>query len=149
MGAMNEFLQRLATPAFQAIYRDADTTWNARAQALNAALEQAGAPARIANLGSVWSVWYAEPGRYHWMFQYYLRAHGLALSWVGTGRFIFTLAYTAGEYAEVERRFLAAAREMQADGWWWRSPGLDARVIRRSLVRELLRARWSRGPSGR
>jgi glutamate-1-semialdehyde 2,1-aminomutase len=149
MGAMNEFLQRLETPAIQAIYRDADATWNARARALNAALEQMGAPARIANLGSVWSVWYAEPGRYHWMFQYYLRAQGLALSWVGTGRFIFTLAYTAGEYAEVERRFLAAAREMQADGWWWRSPGLDARVIRRSLVRELLRARWSRGPSGR
>jgi glutamate-1-semialdehyde 2,1-aminomutase len=149
MGAMNEFLQRLETPAIQAIYRDADATWNARARALNAALEQADAPARIANLGSVWSVWYAEPGRYHWMFQYYLRAHGLALSWVGTGRFIFTLAYTAGEYAEVERRFLAAAREMQADGWWWRPPGLDARVIRRSLVRELLRARWSRGPSGR
>ena len=149
MGAMTEFLRRLETPSVQAIYADADATWNARAARLNAALEQAGVPARIANLGSVWSVWYAEPGRYHWMLQYYLRAHGLALSWVGTGRFIFTLAYTAEEYDQVERRFLAAARAMQADGWWWRSPGLTARVIRHSLVRELLRARWSRGPSGR
>ena len=28
------------------------------------------------------------------MFQYYLRAEDLALSWVGTGRLIFSLNYT-------------------------------------------------------
>ena len=31
----------------------------------------------------------SQPSRYNWMLQFYLRAHGLALSWVGTGRLIF------------------------------------------------------------
>ena len=48
------------------------------------------------------------------MFQYYLRAEGLALSWVGTGRFIFSLNYTDAEFAAVADRFVAAARAMQA-----------------------------------
>jgi glutamate-1-semialdehyde 2,1-aminomutase len=147
MAAMNEFLRRLESPTMRALYVGLDETWNARAAAFNATMEQAGLPVRVAHLGTVWSVYYTEPGRYHWMLQYYLRAHGLALSWVGTGRFIFTLAYTAEEFAEVTRRFLAAAREMQADGWWWRSPGLTARAIRRGMLRELLQARcsWSIG----
>ena len=32
--------------------------------------------------------------RYNWMLQYYLRSEGLALSWIGTGRLIFSLDYT-------------------------------------------------------
>ncbi len=53
------------------------------------------------------------------MFQYYLRAAGLALSWVGTGRLIFSLNYTDADFAAVADRVLSAAREMQRDGWWW------------------------------
>ena len=51
---------------------------------------------QVANLSSVWTVSYLQPSRYNWMFQYYLRAEGLALSWVGTGRLIFSLDYTRG-----------------------------------------------------
>ena len=32
------------------------------------------------------------------MLQFYLRQQGLALSWVGTGRFIFSLNYTGDDF---------------------------------------------------
>ena len=48
------------------------------------------------------------------MLQYYLRAEGLALSWVGTGRLIFSLNYTDADFAAVADRFVAAATAMQA-----------------------------------
>jgi glutamate-1-semialdehyde 2,1-aminomutase len=39
-------------------------------------------------------------------------------------------------------KFVAAAREMQADGWWWSAPGLSNRAIRRRILGELLRHRF-------
>ena len=41
------------------------------------------------------------------MLQFYLRAQGLALSWVGTGRFIFSLNYTDADFEAVADRFVA------------------------------------------
>ena len=76
------------------------------------------------------------------MFQYYLRAAGLALSWVGTGRLIFSLNYTDADFAEVADRFVSAAREMQRDGWWWPEPLLTNKSIRRRVLKEMLQARW-------
>ena len=35
------------------------------------------------------------------MLQYYLRAEGLVLSWVGTGRLIFSLNYSDADFAAV------------------------------------------------
>ena len=69
---------------------------------------------------------------------FYLRAHGLALSWVGTGRIVFSLNYSEEDFAEVVRRFVAAAREMQADGWWWQAPQLTDKAIRRGILLEML-----------
>ncbi|MDE1948578.1 MAG: aminotransferase class III-fold pyridoxal phosphate-dependent enzyme [Burkholderiales bacterium] len=142
MGAMAAFLDRLETPEVRALYDGLDERWNARAAALNQALEAAGLPPRVANLSTVWTVSYERPSRYNWMLQFYLRAHGLALSWIGSGRFIFSLNYTDADFAEVARRFVAAAQEMQADGWWWSDPGLTNKGIRRGILRELL----GRGP---
>ncbi len=85
LGAMNEFLRRLDSPAIAATYERLDERWDGRAAALNARLEAAGLPVRVANLVSVWTVLYTRPSRYNWMFQFYLRAEGLALSWVGSG----------------------------------------------------------------
>ncbi|MFT3717656.1 aminotransferase class III-fold pyridoxal phosphate-dependent enzyme [Pseudorhodoferax sp.] len=139
MGAMQVFLERLATPGVQALYEGLDATWGARAARLNALLEQAGVPVRVGAMSTVWAVGYTQASRYHWMLQYYLRAEGLALSWVGTGRLIFSLDHGEQDFEEVARRFVAACRAMQADGWWWQSQGLTQASIRRSILRELLR----------
>ena len=61
---------------------------------------------------------FKQAGRYHWMYQYYLRAEGLALSWVGTGRCLFSLDFTEEQYAFTQQALLRAGRRMRADGWW-------------------------------
>lgn len=138
MGAMAEFLERIDTPEVQALYDGLDTRWNARAARLNARFEEAGLPLRVANLSTIWTVTYTRPSRYNWMLQYYLRAEGLALSWVGTGRFIFSLNYTDRDFAEVEARIVAAAQRMAADGWWWSDGTLTDKGIRRRILKEML-----------
>ncbi len=146
MGAMHEFLRRLASPQLLDLYRDLDALWNGRAAALNARLAAENLPVQVANLASIWTVHYTRASQYNWMFQYYLRAHGLALSWVGTGRFIFSHNYTDADFAAVADRVVAAARDMDRDGWWWTDPTLTNRAIRRRLLREVLQA-WWRGSS--
>jgi glutamate-1-semialdehyde 2,1-aminomutase len=149
MGAMHEFLSRLETDAVRGLYRGLDETWNTRARQLNERLTAAQLPVRIANLSSIWTLYYAAPSRYNWMFQYYLRAAGLALSWVGTGRLIFSLNYTEADFAQVADRILSAAREMQLDGWWWADPQLTNKSIRRRVFKEMVQARWaSTSPMG-
>jgi len=149
MGAMHEFLTRLETAAVGGLYRDLDATWNSRAKALNDRLTAAELPVRIANPSSIWTIYYSAPSRYNWMFQYYLRASGLALSWVGTGRLIFSLNYTEGDFSEVADRILSAAEGMQRDGWWWSDPKLTNKSIRRRVFKEMIQARWaSTSPMG-
>lgn len=138
MGAMQVFLERMETLAVRELYVGLDETWNRRAATLNARLEGAGLPLRVANLSSIWTVFYTQPSRYNWMLQYYLRAEGLALSWVGTGRFIFSLNYDEANFAAVAERFVAAAQAMQRDGWWWEAPGVTNKLIRRGILREML-----------
>jgi glutamate-1-semialdehyde 2,1-aminomutase len=77
------------------------------------------------------------------MLQFYLRAEGLALSWVGTGRLIFSLNYTQADFDAVVERFVAGARRMQQDRWWWADPAATNKSIRRSLLREMLAHRFS------
>ena len=141
MAAMNEFLLRLETPKIRALYHNLDRVWNNRAQRLNERLEKEDLPVRVANLSTIWTVCYTQPSRYNWMLQYYLRAEGLALSWVGTGRFIFSLNYTDGDYAAVTNRFVAAAQSMQKDGWWWSEAGLTNKFIKHRILRELIAQR--------
>ena len=144
MGAMCEFLQRLETPQMQAKYVGLDEMWNRRARELNERLRAAGLPVQVTNLSSIWTVSYLQPSCYNWMFQYYLRAEGLALSWIGTGRFIFSLDYSEADYAAVAARIVAAAAAMHAEGWWWAGPGLTNKAIRRRVLKEMARARWRR-----
>jgi glutamate-1-semialdehyde 2,1-aminomutase len=138
MTAMDEFLSRLASPNFSAVYNGLDETWNGRARQLNDRLTAQNLPVRVANLSSIWMVHYTEPSRYNWMLQYYLRAEGLALSWVGTGRLIFSLNYTDADFAEVANRFVAAAEKMKQDGWWWHDASLTNKKIRRKILKEML-----------
>ena len=143
MAAANEFLRRLEEPAIAALYDKLDEVWNDRAADLNQRLSKAGLPVKVANLSSVWIVCYTQPSAYNWMFQYYLRAEGLALSWIGTGRLIFSLNYTDADFEAVATRFLAAAQAMQDAGWWWADPLASNKKIRRRILREILSHRLS------
>ena len=138
MGAMQVFLERLETAEIRRLYDGLDGLWNGRARALNARLEAEGLPVRVANLSTIWTVCYARPSRYNWMLQYYLRAEGLALSWIGTGRLIFSLDYSEADFAQVMERFVAAARNMEGDGWWWTDPALTNKAIKRRILREMI-----------
>jgi glutamate-1-semialdehyde 2,1-aminomutase len=93
-------------------------------------------PLQAANMSSVWTLFYTQPSRYNWMLQYYLRIQGLALSWVGTGRLIFSLNYSDADLDAVVQRFVLAATQMKNDGWWWHSPELTNKSIRRSILKE-------------
>ena len=142
MTAMNAFFERLARPEIRAVYDGLEERWNARAARFNQCLSDAGLPVRIAHLSSIWTVLYTRPSRYNWMLQFYLRAHGLALSWVGSGRIIFSLNYSDAEFEAVLQRFVAAAAQMREDGWWWDGPARTNRSIRRGILVEMLRRRF-------
>jgi glutamate-1-semialdehyde 2,1-aminomutase len=149
MGAMREFLERLQAEPLRSLYRDLDAVWNERARNLNERLSAEDLPVRVANLSTIWTICYTQPSRYNWMFQYYLREAGIALSWVGTGRLIFSLNYTAADFAEVAERVVAAARAMKQDQWWWAEPTTTNKSLRRGVLKEMLQARspWLSGSS--
>ena len=142
MGAMQVFLERLQSPEIAELYDGLDERWNARAQALNDRLTAAGLPVRVANLSSIWTVRYTQPSRYNWMLQFYLREQGLALSWVGTGRLVFSLNYSDADFEAVVHRFMAAAEAMRAEGWWWSDARLTNKAIKRGILKEMLAHRF-------
>ena len=144
MGAMNEFLQLLDTPEVCELYRNLDERWNDRAKRLNMRLREEALPVQVANMSSIWTVCYTKPSRYNWMLQYYLRAEGLALSWIGTGRLIFSLNYSDSDFEAVAERFVAASRAMERDGWWWCNPSATNRSIKRDILKEMIAHRFAR-----
>ena len=138
MGAMSAFLDQLETADIKAIYQGLDDRWNARAALFNNTMQANKLPFQVANMSSVWTLFYTQPNRYNWMFQYYLRLHGLALSWVGTGRMIFSLNYSDQDFEAVLNKFVTAGQQMQKDGWWWHAPEITNKSIRRRILKETL-----------
>ena len=138
MGAMKAFLDAQQTPEIARLYEGIDERWDGRADLLNNMLAKQDLPVRVANMSTVWTVLYTRPSRYNWMLQFYLRAHGLALSWVGSGRLIFSLNYGDVEFAEVAKRFTRAAQDMQ-DAGWWDGPEQSNQKIRKGIFKEMLR----------
>ena len=138
MGAMNEFLRRLDEPEIRAGYEGLDGRWNTRVAELNHRLESRNLPVRARNLASIWTIVYEDASRYNWMFQYYLRAQGLALSWVGSGRLIFSHNFSDEDFEAVMERFVSAAAAMKADEWWWCSPASTNKSVKRQVLREMI-----------
>ena len=129
------------------------TSGTAGRERLNQRLQRGALPVRVANMSSIWTVCYTQPSRYNWMLQYYLRAEGLALSWVGTGRLIFSLNYTDADFERSRTASSPPRRAMQRDGWWWREPATTNRSIKRRILKEMIAHRYvhdarpSLGPS--
>ncbi len=139
MGAMNVFLHRLDTEEVRQTYRVLDETWLARKAQLNDRFKQSGLPLRVEAMSTVWTVLFDVPSRYNWMLQFYMRREGIALSWVGTGRLIFSLNFSADDFEAFTERFICAAQKMSADGWWWTPDGQTNKHIKRQILKEMLR----------
>ena len=142
MGAMNIFLQSLESNEVKLLYKNLDEKWNHRAESLNQKLAEARLPVKVVNLSTIWTVLYTTPSCYNWLFQYYLRLEGLSLSWVGTGRFIFSLNYTDEDFRQVQQRFVNAAQAMAQAGWWWTDASLTNKSIKRRIFHEILKQRF-------
>jgi len=143
MGAMQVFLESLDTDPVKKMYFDLDVVWDRRANDLNESLLSLNLPVKVVNMSSIWTICYTEPSRYNWMFQYYLKEQGLALSWIGTGRFIFSLNYSDSDMNAVKEKFIRAAQAMKQDGWWWNEGGLTNKIIKRQILREMIFGRKS------
>lgn len=142
LGAMNVFLNRLEDADITALYAHVDETWLRRADLMNARLLAAGLPVQVAGMSSVWTVLYTQPASFNWLFQHYLRFEGVALSWVGSARIIWSLNFSDAEFEQVVQCFERAARAMQADGWWWTDGVSTNKTIKRRLLREMLAAKF-------
>jgi len=118
MGAMHVFLRWLLQPDTPEGYADMNRRCLEWVLATNQELAEAGLPLRILHLGTIWTVQFTQPGRYHWLLQYYLRAEGVVLSWVGTGRCLTSMDFASEDYDDLRHRLVAAARQMKADEWW-------------------------------
>jgi glutamate-1-semialdehyde 2,1-aminomutase len=140
MGAMNEFLRWVVQPAAARLYAEANDRCSHWVHSTNEELAAQSLPVRLVNLATVWTVLFKEPGRYNWLLQYYLRAQGLTLSWVGTGRCLSSMDFSESDYSELQARLVNAAKHMKSDGWWLSEeqlPGRD-RIMRFNLIREML-----------
>src|SRR5262249_27401430 len=139
MGAMNEFLRWLVQPATARLYDEALRRCEQWVHATNQKLAESSLPLRVVHLATVWTVLFKEPGRYNWLLQYYFRAEGVTLSWVGTGRCLSSMDFTGADYQELGVKLLRAAQNMKDDGWWSseaQQPGQE-KLMRSRLVREV------------
>ena len=85
------------------------------ARETNRELAGAALPLRVVQLGTVWTVLFTEPGRYNWLLQYYLRAEGVTMSWVGTGRCLSNMEFTDKDYDALQGKLVEAAQKMKAE----------------------------------
>ena len=139
MGAMNEFLRWIGQPPAAELYAAAKAKCEAWVRSTNESLNELSLPVRVMNLGTVWTVLFKQPGRYNWLLQYYLRAEGVTLSWVGTGRCMSSLDFSERDYDELRKKLITAAQVMKNDGWWLSEQELPERdrVMRSNLIKEM------------
>jgi glutamate-1-semialdehyde 2,1-aminomutase len=140
MGAMRQFLTWTEDAGTRELYETSNRRCSDWVRSTNQRLAEAALPVRLLNLGTIWTVLFKEPSRFNWLFQYYLRAENVTLSWVGTGRCLTSFDFTDEDYAALQTKVLAAAEAMRADGWWVTAAEFPERnrLMRQQLRRELL-----------
>src|SRR5271166_106888 len=142
MGAMNEFLNWLIQTSTAELYTEAQHRCEQWIHSTNEKLGRLSLPIRVMSFATIWTVLFTEPGRYNWLLQYYLRAQGVTLSWVGTGRCMSSLDFTPENYQELQDKLVNAAQTMKRDGWWLneeQQPGRE-RTMRSRLVWEMAKS---------
>jgi len=117
MSCMNAFLKWLEKEGTKP-YDDMHENIKVFIAGTNSAMKKGGYPMELVSWYSVWSMKYTRPSRFHWMFQYYLKDAGVNLSWVGTGRCLFSLDWKKADYDLLQQRILQACEEMDKGGWW-------------------------------
>ena len=140
MGAMNEFLRWVSRTDTAKLYEESNQRCTQWVYATNQKFVATTLPLRLVNLATVWTVLFKEPSRYNWLLQYYLRAEGVTLSWVGTGRCLSSMDFTQDDYLDLQKKLLNAARQMKSDGWWLTAeehPGRE-KNMRTRLIQEML-----------
>jgi glutamate-1-semialdehyde 2,1-aminomutase len=139
MGTMNEFLNWVVQPAAAELYEQAERRCDEWVRSTNQRLAAQALPLQVVHLSTVWTVLFKAPSRYNWLLQYYLRAEGLMLSWVGTGRCLSSMDFSPEDYQALQGKLLNAAQAMKADAWWLteeQQPGRD-KLMRWRLIREM------------
>jgi glutamate-1-semialdehyde 2,1-aminomutase len=140
MGAMREFLQWVVQPETARLYDEAKQRCEQWVHSTNQRFAELSLPLRIVHLATIWTVLFKEPSRYNWLLQYYLRAEGVTLSWVGTGRCLSSMDFTVDDYQELQGKLLSAAQKMKSDAWWLneeQQPERD-KLMRLRLIGEML-----------
>jgi glutamate-1-semialdehyde 2,1-aminomutase len=140
MGAMNEFLRWVTEPETARQYDESNERCAEWVRSTNQKFADGGLPLRVVNLATVWTVLFKEPSRYNWLLQYYLRAEGVTLSWVGTGRCLSSMDFTMTDYHDLQVKLLDAAHQMKNDAWWLTAqehPGRE-KTMRARLIREMI-----------
>ena len=138
MGCMNEFLRWVVQPSTAELYVKANRLCAEWVRSTNDNLAKLSLPVRVMNFTTIWTVLFNQSGRYNWLLQYYLRAEGINLSWVGTGRCMSSLDFTQQDYQELETKLVNAVRTMKRDGWWLskdEQPAME-KVMRTQLIWE-------------
>jgi glutamate-1-semialdehyde 2,1-aminomutase len=139
MGAMDRFLDWAQASGRSETYA-ANAACAAWARTVNDEMARAALPIRVQQLGTVWTVLFTAPGRFNWLYQYYLRAEGLTLSWVGTGRCLVSFDFAAADYDQLRAALVNAASAMQGDGWWPTTAELPERdrLMQQHLKQEVI-----------
>src|SRR5262245_22214251 len=142
MGAMNEFLRWLETPKAALLYEAADVNATHWVTETNRALADASAPVEVTHLGTIWTVVFKRPSRFNWLMQYYLRAEGVCMSWVGTGRCLFSMDFAELDYASLRMKLVRAAKRMLEDKWWLTDAEqpVAAKAVRARLTKDLVKS---------
>jgi glutamate-1-semialdehyde 2,1-aminomutase len=140
MGAMREFLAWIEGPEAASEYAAANARCAEWTRRTNRRLAEALLPMRVVCLGTIWTVLFKDQSRYNWLLQYYLRAQGITLSWVGTGRCLASLDFSSADFAALTAKLVAAAEAMRRDGWWPAAGDFPEResVMKKRLAREVI-----------